>query len=1154
MELLRSKYQTLPLFLTDASGTPLTGVTPADIIISIRKKSASPYTKTLVLSDNFFEVDATGSPGLYEMTLTPMDTNVRGTMSILIRENAASGVKAQLLTPEVTQSFQTIYVTGLAQQANTWIIPVPRRGDSILPAYLSEDIFRLDAITPTGVELGANLTWSETSIEGVVEVALTELLPEGVTTFKGERGDLNVPLFDGFATYSDGTEGLGQGFSANLYDVFFENENVGWAIIREATSKILYTTDGGGYWQEITDPAVSGASNLNAIDGAYDAVDDAFHVFTAGDGPDVYWWDGSTWSVLTSDATATGRCLGIHARTSDDVWFVGATIAGDFDGRFISRWNGAAMSLVTLPGDTDEDATLNGDALYSVYSTALDVVHVCGGGRYARSINGGTTWNDTVISSFPVGLNRSLHFWDSNNGIVLGTSGYVRTTNGGSNWSSATSFPDSSTSGRRVKMINGQNWIITNANSVWAVQSGDWVRVSARASQGISFVDPKIRVAAFSYLLDNVADEIVGDPLPFELIASIEASSQSTLTSISADTQALQPLLLRNPISGIIVQGATYDFTVPLEDTNKVPVLGVDTEGVVPTYHLNGVLNASTLDVNEIGSGLYRMTVPTGATVAQGDLTLRIEPAPGSDQNWNFITIEDIVANDEYYFYGITTWVDETTNYGFVVGSNLVISTFDEFPVAYVSTDLETWVEDTGFTSIASLSYDYTARSLKVGADIVTAVLDRDNEVLFVKVGAGAWASYAMPGTFSGNPRAMAIEDSDRIWIATSTGEVALWDGTTISEINQYDSNLPFESAIMVGTDLWLVSSVNLGVSALVIYNTVGDSFSNESSRLGSFANDNLYYISGINDGQVLIVGDGIWLSTDSGATFVKQTLPTSATDIYGSSINPSTQEYYSAGFSQTGVPLVSNDALNLHFDGTDWVISTISFDAPIGETAFTEISPHGYASVEYTQSVITTAVWLPPTVEFAPQFFRFTVVPETLDPLLAEFETIRGAGFTSANTLEAISTDISSISVDLTPVTTSLNEIKGAGFVEGTDSLEAIRDALSSVDVDLTPVTTALDEIKGVGFDTAEDSLVNAKGRLEGLTEAVARNLGLSQENIRITDQEYDGSGNLIGSVIKIYPTAVDVAAETNEIAEYQLTASYDINNRLVDYQFVRV
>jgi len=62
-----------------------------------------------------------------------------------------------------------------------------------------------------------------------------------------------------------------------------------------------------------------------------------------------------------------------------------------------------------------------------------------------------------------------------------------------------------------------------------------------------------------------------------------------------------------------------------------------------------------------------------------------------------------------------------------------------------------------------------------------------------------------------------------------------------------------------------------------------------------------------------------------------------------------------------------------------------------------------------------------------------------------------------------------------------------------------------------------------------------------------VRRILGLCQENYRIFNPTYDKNNNLIGGIIKIYPTSNDVDTDTNSIASYSINASFDSSRNLM-------
>lgn len=113
------------------------------------------------------------------------------------------------------------------------------------------------------------------------------------------------------------------------------------------------------------------------------------------------------------------------------------------------------------------------------------------------------------------------------------------------------------------------------------------------------------------------------------------------------------------------------------------------------------------------------------------------------------------------------------------------------------------------------------------------------------------------------------------------------------------------------------------------------------------------------------------------------------------------------------------------------------------------------------------------------------------------------------------------------------------------------VKEALPSVD--LTSVTSSLDEIKGTGFDTATHSLKefrdSASTRLEDLEEFLLRSLGLSQENIRINNHVYNSEGLLTQSTLTIYPSRDDLILSQNARASYTMLATYDSEGRVTDY-----
>lgn len=71
---------------------------------------------------------------------------------------------------------------------------------------------------------------------------------------------------------------------------------------------------------------------------------------------------------------------------------------------------------------------------------------------------------------------------------------------------------------------------------------------------------------------------------------------------------------------------------------------------------------------------------------------------------------------------------------------------------------------------------------------------------------------------------------------------------------------------------------------------------------------------------------------------------------------------------------------------------------------------------------------------------------------------------------------------------------------------------------------------------------------------EVVKRILGLSQENYRIFNPVYDNRKNMTAGTIKIYPTSVDVDTDTNVLAEYLISATYDNKNQMTSYKVKKI
>lgn len=66
-------------------------------------------------------------------------------------------------------------------------------------------------------------------------------------------------------------------------------------------------------------------------------------------------------------------------------------------------------------------------------------------------------------------------------------------------------------------------------------------------------------------------------------------------------------------------------------------------------------------------------------------------------------------------------------------------------------------------------------------------------------------------------------------------------------------------------------------------------------------------------------------------------------------------------------------------------------------------------------------------------------------------------------------------------------------------------------------------------------------------LETLIKRILGLSQENYRIFNPQFDRNNNMISGTIKIYSSANDVDTDTNSIAEYEINANFNLRTNLM-------
>jgi hypothetical protein len=189
----------------------------------------------------------------------------------------------------------------------------------------------------------------------------------------------------------------------------------------------------------------------------------------------------------------------------------------------------------------------------------------------------------------------------------------------------------------------------------------------------------------------------------------------------------------------------------------------------------------------------------------------------------------------------------------------------------------------------------------------------------------------------------------------------------------------------------------------------------------------------------------------------------------------------------------------------------------------------------------------------------------DTLGSLLLTFKDPLAAGTfdqynVSVQVYSALFDDLESlinaVNANVSGLASNFADIKGAGFVSGTDSLKALSDDFSTNITGPVALQTQLADPGGtqnapVGVGLW-DVLGDGSVTLPDLSDSIGRILGLTHENFALTDQVYDGDNNLTSATVKLYPSKADAEADTNVSSEYTITATYNGLNQLTNYLMV--
>ncbi|MGD8779705.1 MAG: YCF48-related protein [Ignavibacteria bacterium] len=308
------------------------------------------------------------------------------------------------------------------------------------------DIFYTkDGSTWTGAtlpDMPSTINYSRTDLKGIDMYSKDVAYVVGWGSTSGAQPSIHLKTTDGGATWTYLEQTDANKTYANLYDVYFKDENNGIAIGGGAMGSIaVRTSDGGANWIPIDIPC---GATLTGIKGSQD------DVFVVGNSEIRFSSNdfGDTWELLTDIPSATIYSLSavsdniIYAAGSNGTIFKSTNGGNDWEAGFVYD-NKVAPNIQKI-------YFVNENVGYAGHSYSM----------VSKTTDGGETWeaviNDTAVSSV---IRYGLYFFDENTGFVVGKSGndvdvIYKTTDGGASWTLTTGIAEANL--RSVAFANTQ--------------------------------------------------------------------------------------------------------------------------------------------------------------------------------------------------------------------------------------------------------------------------------------------------------------------------------------------------------------------------------------------------------------------------------------------------------------------------------------------------------------------------------------------------------------------------------------------------------------------------------------------------------------------------------------------------------------------------
>jgi photosystem II stability/assembly factor-like uncharacterized protein len=281
---------------------------------------------------------------------------------------------------------------------------------------------------------------------------------------------------------------------ADLYDIFFLDQNIGWACGGHLDSSnhrgVIGTTDGGATWSTkfVTSPS-NPFRSIHFLDPSYGWIisENGYLGYTLDGGiswtsktiaansflGQMQWTDSSTAYIAGSDSLGFTQRRVFKTNDGGNTWnltldasYVGLVF---FIDNSIGWIGGNSYVFHTIDGGItwtpQSTGIVSSNNIYAMYFVDSNIGYIAGDpGSFRKTINGGTTW--TGINPGTSQTISDLNFTDASNGLFSAGSGLVKnTTDGGATWNTLTT--DTSNALIRIFRLNpSKNWICGQGGSI----------------------------------------------------------------------------------------------------------------------------------------------------------------------------------------------------------------------------------------------------------------------------------------------------------------------------------------------------------------------------------------------------------------------------------------------------------------------------------------------------------------------------------------------------------------------------------------------------------------------------------------------------------------------------------------------------------------